>query len=66
MRLRTVGVGRSVADLTAPPQQLQQFGEVRRHAPRLVLGQQLGRRPAAGFILKVEVAQRLRRCCRGR
>ena len=43
MRLRAVGVGRSVADLTAPPQQLQQFGEVRRHAAGFVAGERFGR-----------------------
>jgi hypothetical protein len=35
-RLQVVGLLRSLADLTAPPQYLRQLGEVRRHAAGLV------------------------------
>ena len=35
------------------------LGEVRRHSPRLVLGQQLRRRAPTGLVLEVEVAERL-------
>ncbi len=34
-------------------------GEVRRHPPRLVPGEQLRRRAPAGFILEIEIAERL-------
>jgi hypothetical protein len=54
-----LGLSRSLADLTAPPQQLPLPGEVRRHPPRLVLDQQLGRRAPLRFIVKVEIAERL-------
>jgi hypothetical protein len=42
-----------------PAQQLRQLGEVRRHATRLVLGQQVRRRTSSGLVLEVEVAERL-------
>jgi hypothetical protein len=35
------GLSQSLADLTGPPQQLRQLGEVRRHAAGLVAGQPL-------------------------
>jgi len=38
-----LGLLRSLADLTAPPQWLRQLGEVRRHPPRIIPRQQLGR-----------------------
>jgi hypothetical protein len=45
--------------LTAPGPQLRQLGEVRRHPPRLILGQQLGRRAPTGFFLEIEITKRL-------
>jgi hypothetical protein len=36
-RQQVVGLLRSLADLTAPPQQFRQLGEVRRHAPLLIV-----------------------------
>jgi len=41
-----IGVVESLADFTAPPQHLQQLGEVRRHAAGIVAGQPLGGRAA--------------------
>ena len=40
-------------------QQVRQLGEVRRHAPHLVAGQQLGRRAATGLLLEIEISERL-------
>jgi len=40
-------------------QQLRQLGEVHRHPPRLVLGEQLGRWSSAGLLLEIEIAERL-------
>ena len=39
--------------------QLPQLGEVRRQPPRLVAGEQLGRRAPTGLLLEVEIAERL-------
>ncbi len=38
---------------------LWQLGEVRRQAAGLVLGQQLGRRSPTGFVLEIEIPERL-------
>jgi hypothetical protein len=42
-----------------PSQQLGLFREVRRHPPRLIPGQQLGRRAQTELFLEVEIRQRL-------
>ena len=49
------GLSRSLADLTAPPQQLRQLGDIGGDAPRLVASEQLGRRAPVGLVLEVEV-----------
>ena len=38
---------------------LRQLGEVRRHPPRLVAGQQLSRPASPRLVLEIEVAERL-------
>jgi hypothetical protein len=38
---------------------LRQLGNVRRHPPRLIPGEQLGRRAPTGFVLKIKIAERL-------
>ena len=42
-----------------PPQQLRHLGEIDRQPPRLVLGEQIGRRASAGLDLIVEIAKLL-------
>jgi hypothetical protein len=51
------GLSRSLADLTAPGQQLRQLGEVRRHAAGVVAGEQVRRwagRPAVPSLYVVQ------------
>jgi hypothetical protein len=43
----------------SPPQQLWQLGEVRRHPPGLVAGEEVRRRATAGLVLEVDVGERL-------
>ena len=52
------GLSRSLADLTAPTQQLR-LGEVHCEPPRFVPGEQLRRRAPTGLFVKVKVAERL-------
>jgi len=40
-------------------QQLRQLGEVRRHPPRLALGEQLRRRAPTGLVLETDAGERL-------
>jgi hypothetical protein len=42
-----------------PAQQLRQLGEVDRHPPGLVLGEQISRRASARLFLEIEIAERL-------
>ena len=42
-------------------QQLRQFGEVRRHPPRFVPGEQINRRALTWLVLEIEIAERLPR-----
>jgi hypothetical protein len=37
------GPGRAQRSLLLPPQQVRQLGEVHRHPPRFIFGEQLGR-----------------------
>jgi hypothetical protein len=44
---------------SGPGTAVRQLREIHRHAARLVLAEQLGRRPPTGLVLEVEVAERL-------
>jgi hypothetical protein len=49
----------SMASTTPGDPARRQLGEVRRHAARLVPGEQLGRRAPTGLVLEIEIAERL-------
>src|SRR5581483_2592574 len=44
---------------SAALQQVRQLGDIRRDAPRLVLGHELGSRSPAGLLLVIDIRQRL-------
>ncbi len=58
-QVQTAGGTPDYINITAPPQQLRQLGEVRRQPPRLVPGEQLGRRAPTGFLLEIKIRERL-------
>ena len=49
----------SCAGASQNAEQLRQLGEVRRHPPRLVLGEKLRRRAPIGLVLEMDVGERL-------